>query len=214
MFQLLTKKLVAPVPAKTTSTDKKGINVNELKKKAKEAGELEDSRKSMTFNKTQKKNQDLEEDLDPESKTEPKLDVRVLQERYEKFKKDQEALSTVVNIKTIRQRYGDFRKKLEVWKERVNFRKRFKRTYLRNKASIREKFDKALHEFSMESKLIQDQLDLYTSFCEVMEARVKEENMINNWLQDMPTGPASDIIDLGQLERHIQTKTRNFATDQ
>jgi hypothetical protein len=47
-----------------------------------------------------------------------------------------------------------------------------------------------------------------------MDARVKEENMINNWLQDMPTGPASDIIDLGQLERHIQTKTRNFATDQ
>lgn len=214
MFQLLTKKLVAPVPAKTTSIDKKGINVNELKKKAKEAGELEDSRKSMSFNNPQKKNQDLEEDLDPESKTEPKLDVRVLQERYEKFKKDQEALSTVVNIKTIRQRYGDFRKKLDVWKERVNFRKRFKRTYLRNKASIREKFDKALHEFSMESKLIQEQLDLYTSFCEVMDARVKEENMINNWLQDMPTGPASDIIDLGQLERHIQTKTRNFATDQ
>lgn len=52
MFQLLTKKLVAPVPAKTTLTDKKGINVNELKKKAKEAGELEDSRKSMSFNKT------------------------------------------------------------------------------------------------------------------------------------------------------------------
>lgn len=109
----------------------------------------------------------------------------------------------MVNIKTIKQRYGDFRKKLEVWKERVNFRKRFKRTYRRNKASIREKFDKAINEFSLESKLIQDQLDFYTSFCEVMEARVKEENMINNWLQDMPTGPASDIIDLGQLERHI-----------
>ena len=88
----------------------------------------------MTFNKktTKKENEDLD-DLDKEKKVEVRCQVRDIQERYEKFKKDLEAAAGQINLKNIKQRYDDFKKKLEVWKERVNFRKRFKRNYLKSK---------------------------------------------------------------------------------
>lgn len=68
MFQLLAKKLVPAVrtSASKENKDKKGINVNELKRKAKEAGELADSRKSMSFKpkKTEKRDNEDLDDLD------------------------------------------------------------------------------------------------------------------------------------------------------
>ena len=87
MFQLLTKKL-QPVVQKSNSKEKKGINVNELKRKAKETGELADSKKSMSFKiKPKRDNEDLDE-FEDEHKQMTKCSVNLIQEKWLTFKKD------------------------------------------------------------------------------------------------------------------------------
>lgn len=84
----------------------------------------------------------------------PKMDLKVIQDRYEAFKRAQESLSGVLNSKVIKQRFADFRKTMEVWKERQQFRNRMKRNYLKNKQSIRDRLDKAQNEFTFEVDII------------------------------------------------------------
>ena len=138
----------------------------------------------------------------------PKMDLKVIQDRYEAFKRAQESLSGVLNSKVIKQRFTDFRKTMEVWKERQQFRNRMKRNYLKNKQSIRDRLDKAQNEFTFEVDIIQKTLEIYTAFHEDLEARIKAEKVINNFLSDLPqTGV---IIEPSEIDRHIQTKKRKF----
>lgn len=90
---------------------------------------------------------------------------------------------------------------MEVWRERVLFRNRMKRNYLRMKASIRDRLDKAQNEFTFEVDVIMKTLEIYTAFHEGLEARIKAEKVINNFLSDMPQN--SMIIETGELDRHI-----------
>ena len=117
-------------------------------------------------------------------------------------------MSGALNQKGIKQRFADFRKSMEVWRERGQFRNRMKRNYLRMKGSIRDRLDKAQNEFTFEVDVIMKTLEIYTAFHEGLEARIKAEKVINNFLSDMPQTGA--IIETGEMDRHIQTKRRKF----
>lgn len=43
---------------------------------------------------------------------------------------------------------------------------------------------------------------------------MKEEKIILNWLQDLPAGIGSEIVDVAQLTRHIDSKVRIWQTDE
>lgn len=45
-----------------------------------------------------------------------RLEVSTLQAKFETFCKNQESLSSILNVKLIRQRFADFQTKLKVWK--------------------------------------------------------------------------------------------------
>lgn len=100
---------------------------------------------------------------------------------------------------------------MDVWKERGQFRKRMKRNYLRMKASIRDRLDKAQNEFTFEVDVIIKTLEIYTAFHEGLEARIKTEKVINNFLSDMPKTGA--VIEPSELDRHINNKKRKFDED-
>lgn len=117
-------------------------------------------------------------------------------------------MSGSLNQKGIKQRFADFRKTMDVWKERGQFRNRMKRNYLRMKASIRDRLDKAQNEFTFEVDVIMKTLEIYTAFHEGLEARIKTEKVINNFLSDMPQTGA--FIETSELERHINNKKRKF----
>lgn len=55
--------------------------------------------------------------------------MKKLEDQWEKFKKSEEQLNGVLNIKQIRARFADFRQKMEIWKERLAGRQRFKKQY-------------------------------------------------------------------------------------
>lgn len=154
----------------------------------------------------------MEDDEDfEESRKETKLNLKDLQERYEKFKKDDENINNVVKPNVIRQRFADFRKITSVWTERVNFRKRMKRTFLRNKASLRQALTTAIKNFTIEKEIIVNTLESYTTFHEKFERKIKDEKILNNFLADLPS--TGQIIEVSDLERHVQAKIRKFSED-
>ncbi len=55
------------------------------------------------------------------------MDLNVVDTAFDKWYREEEALSTVLNMKVIRQKNIDFRQKLEAWKRRADERKRLQR---------------------------------------------------------------------------------------
>ena len=54
----------------------------------------------------------------------PRVDISVLDGIFDKWYKDQEAVSGVLNVKVTRNKNIEFRKTLESWKKRVKERAR------------------------------------------------------------------------------------------
>lgn len=54
----------------------------------------------------------------------PRVDINVLDAIFDKWYKDQEAVSGVLNVKVTRNKNIEFRKTLESWKKRVKERAR------------------------------------------------------------------------------------------
>lgn len=75
-----------------SAVGKKGINFNDLKKRG-------------------GRNADLDgfSDVSEEERVEVKLDLRKIEEQWDKFKKTEEQMNGVLNIKSIRARFADFR---------------------------------------------------------------------------------------------------------
>jgi hypothetical protein len=56
-----------------------------------------------------------------------KLDLAILDKKYDEWLREDESLSGFLNMKFIKQKNTEFRQKLEAWKKRGDERKRIKR---------------------------------------------------------------------------------------
>lgn len=86
-----------------------------------------------------------------------------------------------------------------------------KRTFLRNKASLRQALTTAIKNFTIEKEIIVNTLESYTTFHEKFERKIKDEKILNNFLADLPS--TGQIIEVSDLERHVQAKIRKFSED-
>ena len=72
----------------------------------------------------------------------PRVDINVLDGLYDKWFKDQEAVSGVLNIKVTRNKNIEFRKTLESWKKRTKERLRLKKRIFERGKQLRAAFEK------------------------------------------------------------------------
>ena len=88
------------------------------------------------------------------------MDLGILDNLFDKWYKEEESLSGVLNIKLIKQKNADLRLKLEVWKKRQEERKRNDRRVFEHGKKIREAFAKYQEDFNIEKeKVIQCMID-------------------------------------------------------
>ena len=72
----------------------------------------------------------------------PRVDINILDGLFDKWYKDQEAVSGVLNIKVTRQKNIDFRKTIEAWKKREKERARHKKRHFERGKQLRAAFEK------------------------------------------------------------------------
>lgn len=140
-----------------------------------------------------------------------KLDLNIVDTAFDKWYREEEALSTVLNMKVIRQRNIDFRQKLEAWKRRADERKRLQRRAFQQYQKVKQAFEKHQDDFNFEKdKVIGCVLD-FNQFNEEKEQIEKEEKIINDFLCQLPEGGIGhQIIEVKDLERVLDNETRAF----
>lgn len=154
----------------------------------------------------------LNEDLVDTRKDELKLDLKIIQERFDKTNADTDQLSGVLNAKKINARFADFKKKLDVWKDRLKVRDRIKRNFVKQSTSIRERLNKASTvEYTFDIEVLQEIERHYNDYKDALQSNFRMEKVINNFLVELPM--TGHVIDMGDLERHILTRVRRFQED-
>lgn len=73
---------------------------------------------------------------------------------FEKWSKEEESLSGVMNMKIVKQKNNDIRIKLEGWKKRYDERKRLKKRSFDHGKKLREIFDKFSNDFNIEKEKV------------------------------------------------------------
>lgn len=125
---------------------------------------------------------------------------------FDKWFKEEESLSGVLNMKLIKQKNADFRVKLDVWKKRADERKRNQKRQFNHGKKIRTAFEKYQDDFNMEKdKVITCMID-YNSFIEAKDRAEKEEKIINDFLCQLPE--SSSVLEIKDLERILDNETR------
>lgn len=71
-----------------------------------------------------------------------KLDLAIVDNLFDKWYKEEESLSGVLNMKLIKQKNADLRVKLDTWKKRGEERKRHQKRVFEHAKKIREAFQK------------------------------------------------------------------------
>lgn len=129
-----------------------------------------------------------------------KVDVGVLDSAYEKWAKEDDSLSGVMNSKLTKIKNADMRLKLDAWKNRVGERKKQKKFTSDHGKEIRKVFDTCKSLFSVDKYLLEECFDEYNAFCEVRKNHNKDCKVINNFLGELPEG-SHQVLELQDLER-------------
>lgn len=82
------------------------------------------------------------------------MDLVVVDNMFEKWSKEEESLSGVMNMKIVKQKNNDIRIKLEGWKKRYDERKRLKKRSFDHGKKLREIFDKFSNDFNIEKEKV------------------------------------------------------------
>jgi hypothetical protein len=98
---------------------------------------------------------------------------------------------------------------MEVWTKRKSFRDRINRNFVKHQNSLRDRFLKAsTSEFTYDVEIVQQVLEDYNDFSELLQKKLREEKQINNFLCDLPN--TGQIIEIDELTRHADNKARAF----
>ena len=129
-----------------------------------------------------------------------RVDVGVLDTAYDKWAKEDDSLSGVMNSKLTKVKNADMRLKLEAWKSRAGERKKQKKFTQDHGKEVRKIFDQCQSLFSVDKDLLVACLEEYTAFCEVRRDHNKDCKVINNFLCELPDG-SHQALELADLER-------------
>lgn len=83
-----------------------------------------------------------------------KLDLAIVDNLFDRWFKEEESLSGVLNMKLIKQKNADLRVKLDVWKKRQDQYKRLKRRVFEHGKKIRSAFEKYQDDFNIEKEKV------------------------------------------------------------
>lgn len=115
-----------------------------------------------------------------------KLDLAIVDNMFDKWYKEEESLSGVLNMKIVKQKNNDIRLKLDVWKKRLDERKRLKKRTFEQGKKLREVFNKFSNDFNIEKDKVLECIVDYNRFIDDKEKFEKEEKIVNDFLSLLP----------------------------
>ena len=115
-----------------------------------------------------------------------KLDLNVLQVKFDSFVKTSDSMSSILNVKLIKQRFADFQTKLKVWRTRDRFRKRQKKQFKRHAERLNEVCNDFLNMFPNDQSIVHECNKTYTEFQDYLRRQYKNEKNLNNFLIGLP----------------------------
>ena len=101
---------------------------------------------------------------------------------FDKWYREEEALSTVLNMKVIKQKNIDLRQKLEAWKRRLEERKRLQKRAATQYQKLKTSMERHQEDFNMEKERVIACVLSFLQFYEDKEQVEKEEKIINDFL--------------------------------
>ena len=135
-----------------------------------------------------------------------KLDLLEADKQFDKWCREEESLSGVLNMKLIKQRNADLRLKLEVWRKRLDERRRYKKRVFEHGRKVRAAFEKYQDDFNIEKDKVIGCVIHYNQFVEELERLVKEEAVVFGFLCQLPD--SSQVLEIKDLERVLDLETR------
>jgi hypothetical protein len=138
-----------------------------------------------------------------------RLDLRTVDSMLEKWYREEETLSGVLNMKLIKQRNQELRSKIEAWKKRADERKRHQRRAAEQARKLKAQFAKMQDDFNIEKERVIACVIDYTQFLEEKEDIEREEKTINDFLACLPEGGVShSILEIKDIERLLENDIR------
>jgi hypothetical protein len=133
---------------------------------------------------------------------------------FDKWYREEEALSTVLNMKVIKQKNIDLRQKLEAWKRRLEERKRLQKRAATQYQKLKTAMERHQEDFNMEKERVIACVLSFLQFYEDKEQVEKEEKIINDFLCQMPEGGIGhQIMEIKDLERVLENETRTYKVE-
>ena len=130
---------------------------------------------------------------------------------FDKWYREEEALSTVLNMKVIKQKNIDLRQKLEAWKRRLEERKRLQKRASTQYQKLKTAMERHQEDFNMEKERVIACVLSFLQFYEDKEQIEKEEKIINDFLCQLPDGGIGhQILEIKDIERVLDNETRSF----
>ena len=129
----------------------------------------------------------------------PRVDISVLDGIFDKWYKDQEAVSGVLNVKVTRNKNIEFRKTLESWKKRVKERARQKKRIFERGKQLRAAFENYQDYFDIDKEKIVSCSIHYNDLTESLAKERKEEKIINDLLIKLPESTYIEATDIERL---------------
>ena len=120
-----------------------------------------------------------------------KLELRTVDQMFEKWYRELEVLNGVLNQKLISQRNQELRSKLEAWKKRVDERKRHQRRAADQAKKLKAQFAKMQDDFNIEKERVIACVIDYNQFLEDKEDIERDEKVINDFLSNLSEGGVS-----------------------
>ena len=132
----------------------------------------------------------------------PRVDISVLDGIFDKWYKDQEAISGVLNVKVTRNKNIEFRKTLESWKKRVKERARLKKRIFERGKQLRAAFENYQDYFDIDKEKIVSCSIHYNDLTESLAKERKEEKVLNDLLVKLPESTYIETTDIERLINH------------
>jgi hypothetical protein len=140
-----------------------------------------------------------------------RLDLIPVDAMFDKWYREEEALSTVLNMKVIKQKNIDLRQKLEAWKRRLEERKRLQKRASTQYQKLKTAMERHQEDFNMEKERVIACVLSFLQFYEDKEQIEKEEKIINDFLCQLPDGGIGhQILEIKDIERVLDNETRSF----
>jgi hypothetical protein len=139
------------------------------------------------------------------------LDLTTVDALFDKWYREEEALSTVLNMKVIKQKNVDLRSKLEAWKRRLEERKRLQKRAATQYQKLKTAMERHQEDFNMEKERVIACVLSFIQFYEDKEQVEKDEKIINDFLCQLPDGGIGhQILEIKDLERVLDNEVRTF----